>query len=169
MRPIPRANLPFEALVFASSGGSQWWFWLWRRTSQQPHCCLHYPLLYCRVHAWLKRATRQNLSSRRRGALPPVIDGQQQPRRRLEPLTLFLISSLDAAPFLALALNRTDDYAVQACRLPLSRDALHNAPDPDLQRSWFWPRELPGYWVCSTVYGVIAAICGTLSFSLQVS
>jgi protoheme IX farnesyltransferase len=126
---------------------------------------LFYVVVYT---AWLKRSTRQNIViGGAAGALPPVIGWAAGTGEvGLEPLTLFLIIFLWTPPhFWALALNRTEDYAragvpmlpVVAGRAATTRQILiySGLLVPASELPW-----MLGF--AGVIYGVIAAICGTV-------
>jgi heme o synthase len=171
MRPIPRGRVSkVEALVFGIVVGAFAVVILALATNLTAAALLACTILFYVVvyTAWLKRATRQNIViGGAAGALPPVIGWAAATGEiGLEPVTLFLIIFLWTPPhFWALALNRSDDYAragvpmlpVVAGRHATARQILIYSGLLALAS------ELP--WVlgfASTVYGVIAAICGAL-------
>ena len=171
MRPIPRGRVSrVEALVFGVVLGAFAVVILALATNLTAAALLAGTILFYVVvyTAWLKRATRQNIViGGAAGALPPVIGWAAATGEiGLEPVTLFLIIFLWTPPhFWALALNRSDDYArasvpmlpVVAGRDATARQILIYSGLLALAS------ELP--WVlgfASTVYGVIAAICGAL-------
>jgi protoheme IX farnesyltransferase len=175
MRPIPRGAVSkIEALVFGIVLGTAAVVGLALATNLMAATLLASTILFYVVvyTACLKRLTRQNIViGGAAGALPPVIGWAAATGEiGLESLTLFLIIVLWTPPhFWALALNRSDDYArarvpmlpVVAGRGATARQILIYSVLLVLAS------ELP--WVlgfASTLYGVIAAICGALFLAL---
>jgi protoheme IX farnesyltransferase len=170
MRPIPRGKISrFGALVFGLVLGGFAVAILALATNLTAAALLACTILFYIVvyTAWLKRATRQNIViGGAAGALPPVIGWAAATGEvGLEPLTLFLIIALWTPPhFWALALNRTDDYAragvpmlpVVAGRAATTRQILIYSGLLVLASELPWVLGFAG-----TVYGAIAAICGT--------
>jgi protoheme IX farnesyltransferase len=171
MRPIPRGKIfRFEALVFGLVLGGFAVAVLGLATNLTAATLLAGTILFYIVvyTAWLKRATRQNIViGGAAGALPPVIGWAAATGEiGLEPLTLFLIIFLWTPPhFWALALNRTDDYAcagvpmlpVVAGRAATTRQILIYSGLLALASELPWMLGFAG-----TVYGAIAATCGSL-------
>jgi protoheme IX farnesyltransferase len=171
MRPIPRGKISrFQALVFGLVLGGFAVAGLALATNLTAAALLACTILFYIVvyTAWLKRTTRQNIViGGAAGALPPVIGWAAATGEvGLEPLTLFLIIFLWTPPhFWALALNRTDDYAragvpmlpVVAGRATTTRQILIYSGLMTLASQLPWVLGFAG-----TVYGAIAAICGSL-------
>jgi protoheme IX farnesyltransferase len=171
MRPIPRGKVSrIEALVFGLVLGGFAVTVLALATNLTAASLLACTILFYIVvyTAWLKRTTRQNIViGGAAGALPPVIGWAAATGGvGLEPLTLFLIIFLWTPPhFWALALNRTDDYAragvpmlpVVAGRAATTRQILIYSGLLALASELPW---LLGF--AGTVYGAIAAICGSI-------
>ena len=171
MRPIPRGKITrFEALVFGLVLGGFAVVVLAFATNLLAAALLAGTILFYVVvyTAWLKRSTRQNIViGGAAGALPPVIGWATATGEvGLEPLALFLIIFLWTPPhFLALALNRTDDYAragvpmlpVVAGRAATTRQILIYSGLLALASELPWTLGFAG-----AVYGVIAAISGAV-------
>jgi heme o synthase len=171
MRPIPRGKVSrFEALVFGLVLVGFAVIVLALATNLAAAALLACTIFFYVVvyTAWLKRTTRQNIViGGAAGALPPVIGWAAATGEvGLEPLTLFLMIFLWTPPhFWALALNRTDDYArarvpmlpVVAGRASTTRQILIYSGLLVLASELPW---LLGF--AGTLYGVIAAICGSL-------
>jgi heme o synthase len=171
MRPIPRGRVSrFEALAFGLALAGFAVALLALATNLTAAALLTCNIIFYIVvyTAWLKRATRQNIViGGAAGALPPVIGWAAGTGEvGLEPLTLFLIIFLWTPPhFWALALNRTDDYTragvpmlpVVAGKAATTRQILIYSGFMDLASELPWMLGFAG-----TIYGVIAAICGTL-------
>jgi heme o synthase len=171
MRPIPRGTVSKgEALVFGLVLAAIAVVVLALATNLTAAALLACTILFYVVvyTAWLKRFTRQNIViGGAAGALPPVIGWAAATGEiSLEPLTLFLIIFLWTPPhFWALALNRSDDYAragvpmlpVVAGRGATARQILIYSGLLVLASELPWVLGFAG-----TVYGAIAAICGTL-------
>jgi protoheme IX farnesyltransferase len=171
MRPIPRGKVSrFEALVFGLVLGGFSVVVLALATNLTAAALLAGTILFYVVvyTAWLKRAMRQNIViGGAAGALPPLIGWAAATGDvGLEPLALFLIIFLWTPPhFWALALNRTDDYAragvpmlpVVAGPAATTRQILIYSVLLVLASGLPWALEFAG-----TVYGAVAAICGSL-------
>jgi protoheme IX farnesyltransferase len=171
MRPIPRGKVfRTEALVFGFVLGGFAVVILALATNLAAAALLASTILFYVVvyTAWLKRATRQNIViGGAAGALPPVIGWVAATGDvGLEPLALFLIIFLWTPPhFWALALNRADDYAragvpmlpVVAGRVATTRQILIYSGLLALASELPWVLGFAG-----AIYGVIAAICGTI-------
>jgi protoheme IX farnesyltransferase len=175
MRPIPRGRVSkVEALVFGTVLGAIAVVVLALATNLAAAALLAFTILFYAVvyTAWLKRLTPQNIViGGAAGALPPVIGWAAATGEiGLESLTLFLIIFLWTPPhFWALALNRRDDYArASVPMLPVVAGRGATARQILIYSGLLvLASELP--WVlgfASTVYGVIAAICGALFFVL---
>jgi heme o synthase len=171
MRPIPRGRVSrLEALVlglFLSGFAAAMLAFATNLTAAAllSGTILFYVVVYT---GWLKRSTRQNIViGGAAGALPPVIGWAAATGDvGLEPLALFLIIFLWTPPhFWALALNRTDDYTragipmlpVVAGRAGTTRQILIYSGLLALASELPWVLGFAG-----PIYGVIAAICGTL-------
>jgi protoheme IX farnesyltransferase len=171
MRPIPRGKVSrFEALILGLFVGGFAVVVLALATNLTAAALLAGTIFFYVVvyTAWLKRTTRQNIViGGAAGALPPVIGWAAATGEiGLEPLTLFLIIFLWTPPhFWALALNRADDYAragvpmlpVVAGRAATARQILIYSGLLILASELPWVLGFAG-----TVYGAIAAICGSL-------
>jgi heme o synthase len=171
MRPIPRGKVSrLKALVFGLILGGFAVVVLALATNLTAAALLAGTILFYVVvyTAWLKRTTRQNIViGGAAGALPPVIGWAAATGNiGFEPLSLFLIVFLWTPPhFWALALNRTDDYArarvpmlpVVAGRAATTRQILIYSGLLVLASELPWITGFAG-----TVYGAVAAICGTL-------
>src|SRR5712672_2263927 len=171
MRPIPRGKISrFEALIFGLVLGGLAVAVLAVATNLAAAALLACTILFYIVvyTAWLKRSTRQNIViGGAAGALPPVIGWAAGTGDvGLEPLTLFLMIFLWTPPhFWALALNRTDDYTragvpmlpVVAGPAATTRQILIYSGLLALASGLPWVLGFAG-----TIYGAIAAICGTL-------
>jgi protoheme IX farnesyltransferase len=171
MRAIPRGKVSrFEALVFGLVLAGFAVVALALATNLTAAALLAGTILFYVVvyTAWLKRATPQNIViGGAAGALPPVIGWAAATGSvGLDPLALFLIILLWTPPhFWALALNRTDDYAlasvpmlpVVAGRVATTRQILIYSSLMVMASELPW---VPGF--AGAVYGAIAALCGTL-------
>jgi heme o synthase len=171
MRPIPRGKVSqLRALVFGLVLSGFAVVVLAFATNLIAAALLAGTILFYVVvyTAWLKRTTRQNIViGGAAGALPPVIGWAAATGNvGLEPLALFLLIFLWTPPhFWALALNRTDDYAradvpmlpVVAGRAATTRQILIYSGLMVLASELPWIMGFAG-----TVYGAVAAICGTL-------
>src|SRR5215468_3430739 len=180
MRPIPRGKVTKrEALVLGLVLGVVALTALALATNLAAAALLAGTILFYAVvyTAWLKRTTTQNIViGGAAGALPPVIGWAAATGQiGLEPLALFLIIFLWTPPhFWALALNRTDDYAlagvpmlpVVAGRTATTRQILIYSGMLALASALPWALGFAG-----ALYGVIAAICGAtftlLAFELN--
>jgi protoheme IX farnesyltransferase len=177
MRPIPRGKISrFEALVCGLVLSGFAVVVLALATNLVAAALLACTILFYIVvyTAWLKRATRQNIViGGAAGALPPVIGWAAATGEvGLEPLVMFLIIFLWTPPhFWALALNRTDDYAragvpmlsVVAGRAATTRQILFYSGLLALASELPWMLGFAG-----SLYGAIAAICGTIFLLLAV-
>jgi protoheme IX farnesyltransferase len=171
MRPIPRGKISrFEALGLGLLLGGFAVVVLALAANLMAAALLAGTILFYVVvyTAWLKRATPQNIViGGAAGALPPVIGWAAATGDvGIEPLALFLMIFLWTPPhFWALALNRTDDYAragvpmlpVVAGRAATTRQILVYSGLLVVASELPWVLGFAG-----TVYGAIAAICGTL-------
>jgi protoheme IX farnesyltransferase len=177
MRPIPLGKISrLEALVFGVILGGLAVAVLALATNFTAAALLACTILFYVVvyTAWLKRITPQNIViGGAAGALPPVIGwaaatGDVAP----VPLALFLMIFLWTPPhFWALALNRTDDYARAGVpMLPVVAGRAATTRQIVIYSCLLVPAsELP--WVlgfAGTVYGAIAATCGSLFVLLAV-
>jgi protoheme IX farnesyltransferase len=177
MRPIPRGKVSrLKALVFGLVLSGFAVVVLALATNLTAAALLAGTIVFYVVvyTAWLKRTTRQNIViGGAAGALPPVIGWAAATGDvGLEPLALFLMIFLWTPPhFWALALNRTDDYAragvpmlpVVAGRAATTRQILIYSGLLVLASELPWIRGFAG-----TVYGAVAAICGTIFLLLAV-
>ena len=171
MRPIPRGKASqLEALVFGLALSAGAVLLLALATNLVAAALLGGTIFfYIAVYtAWLKRSTPQNIViGGAAGALPPVIGwsaatGNVGP----ESLTLFLIIFLWTPPhFWALALNRADDYARAGVpMLPVVSGSAATKRQILIYSTLLVPASvLPwAFGFAGAVYGVTAAICGTI-------
>lgn len=171
MRPIPRGSISrLEALTLGLLLAGFAVVVLALATNLTAAALLAGTIVFYAVvyTAWLKRTTRQNIVvGGAAGALPPVIGWAAATGDiGLEPLALFLMILLWTPPhFWALALNRTDDYAragvpmlpVVAGRAATTRQILIYSGLLVVASELPWMLGFAG-----TMYGTLAAICGTL-------
>src|SRR5258705_2289032 len=174
-RPIPRGSISrAQALAFGLALASSAVAVLGFAVNVAAAALLAFTIFFYIVvyTVWLKRQTPQNIViGGAAGALPPVIGWAAATGEvGLEPLILFLIIFLWTPPhFWALSLNRSDEYARAGVpMLPVVAGRVATARQILIYSSLLvLASELP--WVlgfASTVYGVIAAICGALFFVL---
>jgi protoheme IX farnesyltransferase len=177
MRPIPLGKVSrLEALVFGVVLGGFAVAVLALATNLTAAALLACTILFYVVvyTAWLKRITRQNIViGGAAGALPPVIGWAAATGDvATEPLALFLMIFLWTPPhFWALALNRTDDYAragvpmlpVVAGKAAATRQIMIYSGLLVLASELPWVLGFVG-----TVYGAIAAVCGSLFLQLAI-
>jgi protoheme IX farnesyltransferase len=171
MRPIPRGKISgFEALVFGLALGGVSVVVLAVATNLAAAALLAGTILFYVVvyTAWLKRVTPQNIViGGAAGALPPLVGWTAATGHiGLEPLLLFLVIFLWTPPhFWTLALNRIDDYAragipmlpVVAGRPATTRQILIYSALLIVASELPWVLGVAG-----AIYGVSAAICGSL-------
>jgi heme o synthase len=177
MRPIPRGKVsPIEALVFGivlAVGAIAVLALATNFAAAALLACaiLFYVIVYT---AWLKRLTPQNIViGGVAGALPPVIGWTAATGEiGLEPLVLFLIIFLWTPPhFWALALNRTDEYAladvpmlpVVAGRAATTRQILIYCALLTAASALPWALGFAG-----PIYGATAMACGAILVVLAI-
>jgi heme o synthase len=123
---------------------------------------------------WLKRSTPQNVViGGAAGALPPVIGWAAATGEvGLEPLVLFLIIFLWTPPhFWALSLNRADEYARAGIpMLPVVAGKVATKRQILIYTLLLLPVSmLPwAFSFAGTIYGVAAAVCGTIFVTLAI-
>jgi heme o synthase len=171
MRPIPLGRIsPAEAVAFGVALVTGAITVLGLAVNVRAAALLAFAIFFYVVvyTVWLKRYTRQNIViGGAAGALPPVIGWAAATGDvGLEPFLLFLIIFVWTPPhFLALSLNRVDEYAragvpilpVAAGRAETTRQILRYSVL--LVAISMLPWAL-GF--AATIYGVTAALCGAI-------
>ncbi len=180
MRPIPRGKVSrAEALVLGLALAAGAILLLALATNLVAATLLGGTIFfYIGIYtAWLKRSTPQNIViGGAAGALPPVIGWAAATGNvGLEPLILFLVIFLWTPPhFWALALNRADDYArASVPMLPVVSGRAATKREILIYSVLLVPASVLPWTLgfAGALYGVTAAICGTIlvALALQLS